>query len=157
MTPEEESKKNAHYEYDRLIAAASDLGMAVDIEETVDYVVIWVLLEDWRNSERRLLLKLKCDDYPQQAPFLECVNPKAFIDRTLRGDVKVEFYPLGSHIAVDHTRSPMPIICIPGHRLYHANNWHPQTPWVNPPKEQHTIYGFVTRVRSAFLDTWTQK
>jgi hypothetical protein len=156
MSPEEEAKKAAIIEFDRLKRVGEELDISVNLEETEDYVILFVLMEDRRSSGRRLLLKLKCDDYPQQAPFLECLNPEAFNNHDLWNDVRAEFYPKGPNMVVDLNRSSMPIMCIPGHRLYYANGWH-QPPWINPPKEQHSIYGFVTRVRSAFFDTWVQK
>jgi hypothetical protein len=152
-SPEQESKEKVLEEYDKLSNAMDEYGWNLDFEDKGDYLVIYVLMHSKKNPEKKLLAKLKCDDYPRQAPLLEFINPDAMGNPSLRDDVKREFYPSGQGIANDPAKSPMPIVCLPGHRIYHANGWH--TAWVVPPPTAWQIYFFIDRLQTALNNDWS--
>jgi len=152
-TPEQESKDSTLEEFRKLEAAQGEYHWELALEDKGDYLVIYVLMRSKKNPERKLLAKLKCDDYAQQAPFLEFLNPVAISDPGLRGDVKPQYYPTGQGVTTDPARSPMPIVCLPGHRVYHANGWH--AAWVFPPPTINQIYFLVDRLQSALDHDWS--
>ena len=153
MTPEEESKAATLEEYHVIAAHSTDFGWQADLDDKGDFCVIFVLLVAPRDQRSKLLAKLTCDDYPKSAPLLEFVNPEALENKALRGDVREEFYPKGKGIANDKQRSPLPIVCMAGHRLYHANGWH--TSWKNPPPHEWRTCVLVQQMGRSWIEDWS--
>ena len=153
MTPEEQSKQKTLAEFEEIKAQSDHFGWQANLEDEGDYYVIYLLLASSKDQTKKLLIRLTCDDYPKSAPQLEFVNPAGFADESLRKDVRSEFYPKGKGIANDANRSPLPIVCLAGHRIYHANGWHEA--WRNPPPASWRIYSFVERLRTSFNEDWS--
>lgn len=153
MTPEEESKQRTLAEFEEIKAQSDHFGWQADMEDAGDYCVIYLLLSSSKDHSKKLLVRLTCDDYPKTAPLLEFANPAGFSDKSLRNDVRAEFYPSGKGIVREPNRSLLPIVCLAGHRVYHANGWHET--WRNPPPANWRIYSFVERLRTSLNEDWS--
>lgn len=151
-SPEDESKAAAFEQYAMVIAQQDEYGWEPKVIDTGDYLVIFVRIA--KPEGRTFLMRLRCDDYPEVAPELRFVDPKAFDDPRVDDSPAAEFYPTGeSIVAVRQRPGPLPVPCIKGHRDYYADGWH--TGWSNPPAHDHAMYQLVMNVRNAILDRWS--
>ncbi len=151
VTPEDEARTAVREQYDPVVAQRAEYGWHAAIVDTGDYLVMFVRIE--KPQGRIFVMRLRCDDYPEQAPELRFVAPAAFDRPSEEWQPVAEFYPRGDNIVNEAPRGPFPVPCIKGHRDYYANGWHPG--WTNPPAHDHSLYQLVMNVRNAILDRWT--
>jgi hypothetical protein len=98
-------------------------------------------------------MRLRCDDYPEQAPELRFVAPDVFDRPSEEWQSAAAYYPSGDNVVNEPQRGNFPVPCIKGHRDYYANGWH--SGWTNPPAHDHSLYQLVMNVRNAILDRWS--
>jgi hypothetical protein len=147
-TPEEQSKSLVRDEYEKLVAQSDVFGWELRLYDAGDYYVIFVWIE---KAERRFVLKLECDDYPQVAPLATFIDPALFETADDATAPDAAFYPAGDYIVRE--RGPLPVMCIKGHRDYYAGGWHGG--WTNPPAHDHSLYQHVVNMRNALLEKWS--
>lgn len=151
VTPEDEARAAVREQHDMLVAQQGQYGWRLAVIDAGDYLVIFVRIE--KPQGRTFLMRLRCDDYPEQAPELRFVAPAAFDQPSEDWRAAAEFYPRGESIVTEGQRGPLPVPCIKGHRDYYANAWHHG--WTNPPAHDHSLYQLVMNVRNAILDRWS--
>lgn len=134
-----------------VVARQEEYGWRAAIIDVGDYLVIFVRFE--KPQGRTFVIRLQCDDYPEQAPELRFVAPEAFDQPSEEWQPAAEYYPSGNHIVNEPQRWPFPVPCIKGHRDYYAKGWHQG--WTNPPAHDHSLYQLVMNVRNAILDHWS--
>lgn len=151
VTPEDEARAAVREQYDMIVAQQEEYGWHAAIIDTGDYLVIFVKIE--KPQGRTFVLRLRCDDYPEQAPELRFVAPAAFDEPSEAWAPAAEFCPTGANIVNEAQRGPLPVPCIKGHREYYAGGWHQG--WTNPPAHDHSLYQLVMNVRNAILTIWS--
>jgi hypothetical protein len=152
-SPEDESKRVTQRQVDLLTSSRDEFGWRVKSEDAGDYLIIFLLFVSRKNGNRALLARLKCDDYPRQAPLLEFLDPSKFDEASGASQPRAEFYPTGSGIANDPSKSPFPIVCLEGHRHYYAAGWHQG--WSVPPPSHAEIYPLATRLQLSLDNDWS--
>ena len=75
VTPEDEARAAVREQYDMIVAQQKEYGWRAAIVDTGDYLVIFVRIE--KPQGRTFVMRLRCDDYPEQAPELRFVAPAA--------------------------------------------------------------------------------
>ena len=65
-TPEDEAKAAAREQYEMVLAQRDEYGWEPKLIEEADYLVFFVRVS--RPEGRTFLIRLRCDDYPEQAP-----------------------------------------------------------------------------------------
>jgi hypothetical protein len=151
VTPEDEARAAVRAQYEMVVAQKQEYGWTTAIIDTGDELVIFVKIE--KPQGRTFVMRLRCDDYPEQAPELRFVAPAAFDQPPEAWQPAAEFYPRGESIVNDPQRLHLPVPCIKGHRDYYAKGWHQG--WSNPPAHDHSLYQLVVNVRNAILDRWS--
>ena len=151
VTPEDEARAAVREQFDMVIAQQEEYGWRTAMVDAGDYVVIFVSIA--KPQGRIFVMRLRCDDYPEQAPELRFVAPAAFDMPSEESQPAADFYPRGDSIVNEAQRGPLPVPCIKGHRDYYANGWHQG--WTNPPAHDHSLYQLVVNVRNAILDQWS--
>lgn len=151
VTPEDESKAAVREQYDMIVAQQDEYGWCVAIVDAGDYLVLFIRIE--KPQSRTFVMRLRCDDYPEQAPELRFVAPVAFDQPSEEWQPSASYYPRGDNIVNEPQRGNLPVPCIKGHRDYYANSWHGG--WTNPPAHDHSLYQLVMNVRNAILDRWS--
>lgn len=147
-SPEEESKSLVRDEYERLVAQSDFFGWDLRLLDAGDYCVIFARVV--KDAERTFVFRLICDDFPEVAPQQAFIDAALFEEADEETEAKAEFWPAGDY--VDTGRSPLPVLCIKGHRDYYRDGWHEG--WTVPPAHDHSIYQHVVNLRNALLDTW---
>lgn len=151
VTPEDEARAAVREQYEMVVAQQEQYGWRPVIVDAGDYLVIFVSIE--KPQGRTFAMRLRCDDYPEQAPELRFVAPAAVDQPSEKWPPEADFYPSGESIVIEADRGPFPVPCIKGHRDYYAKGWHQG--WTNPPAHDHALYQLVVNVRNAILDRWT--
>ena len=151
VTPEDEAKAAVHEQYDVVVAQQVEYGWRAVIIDAGDYLVIFVRIE--KPQGRTFVMRLRCDDYPEQPPELRFVAAAAFDQPSEGWEPAAAYYPIGNHIVNEPQRGPFPVPCIKGHRDYYAEGWHGG--WTNPPAHDHSLYQLIINVRNAILDHWS--
>jgi len=151
VTPEDEARAAVREQHDMVVAQQEEYGWRSAIIDTGDYLVIFVKIE--KPQGRTFVLRLRCDDYPEQAPELRFVAPAAFDQPSKAWQPAAAYCPTGANIVNEAQRGPFPVPCIKGHREYYARGWHGG--WTNPPAHDHSLYQLVMNVRNAILTIWS--
>jgi hypothetical protein len=151
VTPEDEAKAAVREQYDMVVEQQDEYGWRSAITDAGDYLVIFVRIE--KPQGRTFVMRLRCDDYPEQAPELRFVAPAAFDRPSEELQPAAEYYPSGDNMVNEPQRGNLPVPCIKGHRDYYISGWHGG--WTNPPAHDHSLYQLVMNVRNAILDRWS--
>jgi hypothetical protein len=151
VTPEDEARAAVRDQYVMVAAQQEEYGWGAAVIDTGNYLVIFVKIE--KPQGRTFVMRLRCDDYPEQAPELRFVAPAAFDQPSEAWQPSAEFYPRGDNIVNEAERLYLPVPCIKGHRDYYAKGWHQG--WTNPPAHDHSLYQLVTNIRNAVFDRWS--
>jgi hypothetical protein len=150
-TPEDEAKAAVREQYLMVVAQQEEYDWQSALLDVGDYLAIFVRIA--KPGGRTFVLRLHCDDYPEIAPELRCVDPAVFDSPTVGAQPEPRFYPVGPHVIAAGERGPLPVPCLKGHRDYYVGGWHPG--WSNPPAHDHSMYQLVVNIRNAILVHWS--
>jgi len=104
------SKEKFEEEYQRLLNQSA-LIAEHDWKISRDNCDIFVLMHPKTNSDRKFLIRHRCDDYPQKAPSLQFVNPAT-------KETGLQYWPdRGAPFIAAVSRNPI-ALCMPGNREF---------------------------------------
>lgn len=148
LSPEDLSKSLMRDEYERLVAQRDFFGWKLRLHDAGDYLVVFARID--KKEGRQFLLRLICDDFAQLAPQIHFIDPTLFDTADEDTPAAAEYYPAGPNI--DTGKSPLPVLCIKGHRDYYAAGWHGG--WTDPPAHDHSPSQLVVNVHYAIQKNW---
>lgn len=102
-------KEKFKYEVDSIKNSTICKILGWEIEICLDEFLVYVSMSPRKSKDKKYLLRINFDDYPQQAPSY------VFVDRDTRQE-KQEVWPQG----IRH-QGPPPGICTPGTREFHKH------------------------------------